>query len=160
MMPSMRQFRRQRIRLSLERYADQGTIWHVTITTVGRRTTLTKPALTAALTGSLRTACSNADASLLLYCLMPEHLHALIEIEEVDLISIIRNYKSFSTRIWWQHGGAGKLWQRSAYDRGIRQPEYMDDLIGYVFQNPADAGEIEDWLERGLLGGSLIDEGT
>ena len=156
----MRQFRRRRIRLSLDRYADQGTVWHVTMTSLGRQATLTEPALAAALVTSLKTACANARAPLLVYCLMPDHLHALIQIEEVDLISIIRNYKSFSTRIWWQHGGVGKLWQRSAYDRGIRQPEYMDDLIGYLFQNPEDAGEIEDWLERGLLGGTLFDEGT
>jgi len=156
----MRQYHRRRIRLPLERYADAGTVWHVTMTALNRQSVLAKPAFSTALVDSLNTACANAHASLLAYCLMPDHLHALIQIEEMDLIAIIRNYKTFSTKLWWQHGGAGKLWQRSAYDRGIRQPEYMDELLAYLFQNPVDEVEIEDWLDRGLLGGSLFDSGT
>ena len=111
-----------------------------------------------ALITSLRTACGNASANLLVYCLMPDHLHALIQIEEADLISILRNYKTYSTKLWWQHGGEGKFWQRSAYDRGIRIPERIDDLLKYLFETPLHAGAIEDWLERGWLGGNLFED--
>jgi putative transposase len=157
-MVAMRKFDRQRIRLPLERYADHGTIWHVTISTIGRQPRLVQDLLASALVNCLKTACANADAQLLIYCLMPDHLHALIQVTETDLVSIIRNYKSFSTRLWWQHGGSGKLWQRSAYDRGVRQPEHLDDLLRYLFNNPADEADIQDWIKRGLLGGCLIEE--
>ena len=158
MIPPMRQFRRQRIRLPLERYADHGSIWHVTMASRGRRSVLTESALASDLIACLRTACAQAKAGLLLYCLMPEHLHTLIQIEEADLITILCNYKSFSTRLWWQHGGTGALWQRSAYDRGVRIPERMDDLLRYLFENPLEIGEIEQWQEQGLLGGALLEE--
>ena len=159
MIRRMRQYNRRRIRLPLDQYAEHGSVWHVTMTSRHRRAILTDPCLAAALISSLETACANAKAPLLVHCLMPDHLHALIQIDEIDLIAIIRNFKSFSTRIWWSHGGEGNLWQRSAYDRGIRRTEYLDELIGYLFLNPVDAGEIEDWLDRGLLGGSLIEDG-
>jgi len=158
MIAPMRQFHRQRIRLPLERYADHGSIWHVTIASRDRRAVLTAPALAADLIACLRTACAHATAPLLLYCLMPNHLHALIQIEETDLLTILRNYKSFSTKRWWTHGGSVALWQRSAYDRGVRIPERMDDLLNYLFENPLEIGEIERWLEQGWLGGTLLDE--
>jgi putative transposase len=156
----MRQFHRRNIRLPLERYVDKGTVWHVTMTALERQNVLSDHALATDIVQSLRITCANADASLLLYCAMPDHLHALIQIGETDLISIIRNFKSFTTRLWWKHGGAGQVWQRSAYDRGVRVPEYMDDLIAYVFNNPVEADEIERMIERSLLGGMLIEEGV
>jgi putative transposase len=157
-MVCMRQFHRRHIRLPLERYADMGTVWHVTLTAHRRRSVLANAAFAAELVSSLETACHNAGAQLLMYCLMPDHVHALIQIEETDLISIIRNFKSFSTKIWWKHGEAGKLWQRSAYDRGVRVPESMNELLGYIFENPAGIGDIEAWIERGLLGGKLFED--
>ena len=160
MMTHMRQFDRQRIRLPLERYADQGSTWHVSMVSLGRRLVLTKPSLGADLIACLRTTCTNGSARLLVYCLMPNHLHALIQIEEDDLIAIVRNFKSFSTKLWWKHGGEGKLWQRSAYDRGVRIPERMDDLLKYIFENPLEVNEIESWIERGWLGGTLLEAET
>jgi REP element-mobilizing transposase RayT len=130
----------------------------VTIATGGRQQRLIENPLAEALADCLKTACANDDAALLMYCLMPDHLHALIQVTETDHVSIIGNYKSFSTKIWWQHGGTRKLWQRSAYDRGIRQPEYMHDLLKYLFNNPAEVADIKHWIERDLLGGCLFEE--
>jgi putative transposase len=125
-----------------------------------RNPAFSNQSLAVAVVDCLKTCCARSTAHLLMYCAMPDHVHALIKVEEVDFISIIHDFKSYTTRLWWKHGGEGKLWQRSAYDRGIRQPEYMDDLIRYIFDNPVDWGEIESWIESGLIGGSVIDEGA
>jgi putative transposase len=157
---AMRQFRRQQIRLPLDRYGDPGSMWHVTMTVGERRATFASREFALGVVSSLKRSCENARAPLLMYCVMPDHLHALIQIEETDLITIIHNFKSFTTRLWWKHGGSGKLWQRSAYDRGIRQREYVDELVSYLFKNPIEIDLIEEWIESGLLGGELIENGV
>jgi REP element-mobilizing transposase RayT len=128
--------RRKRIRLPLERYADEGSICHITLVNAHRQPVLDNGPLALELVQSLRIACSNGGANLLLFCVMGNHLHAVDQVLDADLISIIRNYKSFSTRIWWTHGGTGALWQRSAYDRGVRGEAYLDQVLRYVFENP------------------------
>jgi len=156
----MRQYRRRKIRLPLDRYGEPGSIWHVTMTTLGRQRVLADQDFALDVIESLKFTCAKAKATLLVYCAMPDHLHALILIEERDLTSIVHDVKSYTTRLWWKRGGSEKIWQRSAYDRGIRSSEHLDDLIRYVFDNPAELDEIEGWLESGLLGGSLIADGT
>jgi REP element-mobilizing transposase RayT len=123
---------RKSIRLPLERYADTGSIWHLTMATDRRRPIFENDTLSNELIESLKTACTKGGADLLIYCAMDDHLHAVVQVLEADLISILRNYKSFSTRTWWKHGGAGALWQRSAYDRGIRGEVYLDRVLAYV----------------------------
>jgi putative transposase len=149
---------RKPIRLPLERYSDPGSIWHVSIVTAQRLPVFERSALAADVISSLKTTCINGKARLLVYCLMPDHLHAVIQVEEADLISILRNFKSFTTRTWWSHGGSGALWQRSAYDRGHREHGSMDSLLAYVFDNPESDPSPGVLIDRGLLGGELIDE--
>ncbi len=54
---------------------------------------------------SLRSQFSRCDANLLIYCLMPDHLHAGIAIGQIDLITILRGFKSFPTILWRQRSG-------------------------------------------------------
>ena len=55
------------------------------------------------------------------YCLMPNHLHALIGIgeSEKDSGKICGAFKSLTTRIYWRYG-EGKLWQREFHDHIVR----------------------------------------
>jgi putative transposase len=59
--------------------------------------------------------------NLYLYCLMPDHFHALIGIGDSNrtLGAICGAFKSLSTRAFWQWY-EGKLWQRQFFDHIIR----------------------------------------
>jgi REP element-mobilizing transposase RayT len=79
----------KRIRLPSETYAVPGLVWHVTTTVLDRRPVFREPDMAHALVDALQFQCRKAGADLLLYCVMPDHVHALVAVEELDLISVI-----------------------------------------------------------------------
>ena len=149
---------RKRIRLDRNVYGQPGSVWHATLSTANRQRAFSDPVAATKAIDVLIDRSEKAGARLLLYCVMPEHVHALIQIEREDLIAIVRAVKSI-LGIWWkaQSPANGDLWQRSFYDRGIRTEQDLDEVIGYIFSNPVDEGLVADWSEYPLIGETLID---
>ena len=79
------------------------------------------------------------------YCLMPNHLHALVGIGECekDLGNICGAFKSLTTRIYWKYG-EGALWQRGFYDHIIRNEEDFFECLKYTKENPVKKN-LENW---------------
>ena len=155
----MRTRRRKRIRLDLASYTVPGTVWHVTIGTLGRRPVLCESSVAEAVIESIGFQCAKAKSDLLMYCVMPEHLHLVIGIgDESDLISILHDFKSYTTTFWRKRTGQDKFWQESFYDHGVRHSERMEDLIEYVVKNPVEEGLVTDWREYPWLSGSLLED--
>jgi putative transposase len=150
--------KRKRIRLDRERYATVGSVWHVTFDTAGRRPVLANYVVAELVVDTLEDRCRKAGANLLLYCVMPDHVHVLVVIEHDDLISIVRAVKSILGRWWKSQGNQQDLWQRSFYDRGIRTERDSDEVIGYILKNPVDEGLVADWSDYSLIGGSLLED--
>ncbi len=82
---------------------------------------------------------------LLGYCLMPDHLHVLLSVSERSgsLIDVVRDFKSYSTRIAWQCGWKGRLWARSFHDRVVRTEGELLEVCHYMLDNPVKAGLTE-----------------
>jgi REP element-mobilizing transposase RayT len=76
------------------------------------------------------------------WCLMPNHLHAVIEpIGEWSLATIVHTWKSFTAKRANQllHR-TGEFWQREYYDHVIRNGDDYTQIIRYVLENPSKAG--------------------
>lgn len=84
--------------------------------------------------------------NLYVYCLMPDHLHALIGAGKSGktLGEICGAFKSLSTRVHWQWY-EGKLWQRQFFDHIIRSEEDFFECLQYIKLNPVRKGLVEDW---------------
>jgi len=149
---------RKRIRLPSGAYLIPGSAWLVTIDTADRAAHFADADLAHQVADLLCNRCLALGATLDAYCLMPDHAHVLVQIGRTGLVDLVRDVKSRSTRIWWRHGGAGPLWQRSFHDRSIRSPADHDRAVAYVLHNPVRAGLVADWRDYPLLGGALIDE--
>jgi putative transposase len=130
----------------------------VTFDTAGRRPVLANYVVAELVVDTLEDRCRKAGANLLLYCVMPDHVHVLVVIEHDDLISIVRAVKSILGRWWKSQGNQQDLWQRSFYDRGIRTERDSDEVIGYILKNPVDEGLVADWSDYSLIGGSLLED--
>jgi hypothetical protein len=91
-------------------------------------------------------------------CLVPDHAHLVLQITGAGLVDVIRDLKTRSTRLWWQYGGAGSLWQRSFYDRGLRTGQEWRDAVDYVIANPVRAGLAAEWADYPHLGGLAVEE--
>lgn len=88
---------------------------------------------------------------LLAWCVMPNHVHVLLELAENghSLPAIVHSWKSYTARqINKKLDRTGRLWMPDYFDRYIRDQAHLDACIHYIRQNPVKAGLVaaaEDW---------------
>ena len=87
---------------------------------------------------------------LLGWCIMPNHVHVVIEIvDEHSLTEIVGSWKSFTAkRANSQIGRSGPFWHPDYFDRFMRDEGHLARTVGYVENNPVKAGlitEAFDW---------------
>jgi REP element-mobilizing transposase RayT len=79
---------------------------------------------------------------LLAWCIMPNHVHALIETWEgfplADVLHSWKSYTSHEANRLLQRSGA--FWQREDLDRFVRNAEHYENVIAYIEENPVKAG--------------------
>jgi putative transposase len=82
---------------------------------------------------------------LLEWCVMPNHVHVLVEPGEGQRLDrIVKSWKSFSDRVInEQSGHSGRLWARDYHDRYIRDLGHLEDCRGYIRKYPVKAGLCE-----------------
>jgi len=81
-------------------------------------------------------------------CLMADHLHLLVSPREQDIISFVRNWKSWTSRLAREAGHFGPIWQPGMWDRTCRDERDYEETIVYIIRNPVAAGLVEgeqDW---------------
>jgi REP element-mobilizing transposase RayT len=79
---------------------------------------------------------------LLAWCVMPNHVHALIETHEgFPLAGVLHSWKSFTSRKAGKLvGRSGRFWQREYLDRYVRNAEHYQAVLAYIEENPVKAG--------------------
>ena len=72
---------------------------------------------------------------------MPNHVHALlVQNPEYPLEDLLRSWKTFSARaINEVRKRSGTLWQRSYFDRLVRDEKHFRNCVRYVRKNPEKA---------------------
>ena len=91
------------------------------------------------------------------WCIMPNHVHVLIEVGEKKTIGqIVNSWKSYTGK--WalannaelELGIPGKsFWMRDYWDRFIRSEVHYRKVVDYIHENPVKAGlcsRAEDWV--------------
>jgi putative transposase len=87
---------------------------------------------------------------LIAWCLMPNHVHVVIELTNGhSLTDIVRSWKSFTARrANILLGRSGPFWHRDYFDRYMRNEEHLAQTVEYVEMNPVKAGlakNAEEW---------------
>jgi len=79
---------------------------------------------------------------LLSWCVMPNHVHALLEqIEGARLAEIVKSWKAFTAaQINKETGAAGRFWARDYFDRFMRDEAHLAQTVAYIENNPVKAG--------------------
>ncbi|MEX2590753.1 MAG: transposase [Chitinophagales bacterium] len=86
------------------------------------------------------------------YCLMPNHFHFFVRINEVDS-EILREafrvfFMTYSKAINKQQNRTGSLFQKKFKRKEIADQDYYSAIIAYIHYNPIKAGlcyRFEDW---------------
>jgi REP element-mobilizing transposase RayT len=79
--------------------------------------------------------------SLVAWCVMPNHVHAIAELkEEWPLAGLLHSWKSFTAHKANKIlNRSGEFWFREYHDRYIRDEEHLRTAIEYVENNPVKA---------------------
>jgi putative transposase len=76
------------------------------------------------------------------FCIMPNHIHLLIEPGKGTNLSMIMHWiKTRSAKSWnFIHGSKNHLWGDRYFARAIKDPEDYDSVMHYIDHNPVTAG--------------------
>jgi putative transposase len=115
--------------------------YFLTICCKTREPTLVGDATIDPVVMSLRRTAVEKDFDVIAYCLMPDHLHMFAEAraEDGDCAEFVRLFKQRSGYHWKRQSGR-QLWQRSYFDRVLRNDESAVDVVRYIVNNPTRAG--------------------
>jgi REP element-mobilizing transposase RayT len=149
---------RQKIRLDPETYRTPDLPCFITIATKDKQAVFCHQNLAENFMALLSTVCKENNIPLYAYCIMPDHVHLLLSASETKGITeFVREIKSRSTKLAWQHGYRGTIWQRSFYDHFLRRDEDCMLVANYIVHNPVRSGIVEHWRDY-PFSGSLVYE--
>ena len=99
---------------------------------------------------------------LLAWCVMPNHVHALIEMGPGHpLADVVHSWKSFTAKeINPCLGRTGTVWAADYFDRYIRDEAHLAGAVAYIESNPVKAGLVarnEDWARSSAARRAVAD---
>ncbi|HTZ75589.1 MAG TPA: transposase [Candidatus Aquilonibacter sp.] len=171
------------IRLEHGYYVGRSTHF-ITICCESRRPVFENPARATWLIDMLRSESDTHGFAVFAYCVMPDHLHALVSgsDEGSDLLTFVRSFKGRSeyqyrlrqkirnppmenrprnARATMAATNANStrpvLWQKKFYDRILRANDNFDAVAGYIWTNPVRAGLCVDPRDYAHSGSFTVD---
>jgi putative transposase len=89
-----------------------------------------------------------SDYDLICYCIMPNHVHLIIENCKRQLFKILQSLKRYTARESNKVlDREGAFWQKESYDHIVKDDDELEDSIVYVLNNPVEAGLVKDWKD-------------
>jgi putative transposase len=86
-------------------------------------------------------------ASVLGYCIMPDHVHMVLIHRQLSLAGTVRVFKGRASRRIRRESSDLEVWQPGYYDHVVRKSEGMYRCLQYVFENPVRKGLTTSWWE-------------
>lgn len=84
--------------------------------------------------------------NVLRWCIMPNHVHVLIEVLEGWTLSTImhgwRSYTAHQANKILER--TGDLWMEEYFDRYIRDEKHLETVVNYIDNNPVKAGLVDE----------------
>lgn len=123
-----------------------GQIYLVTTTTAGRSPVFADFELARVAARAIAT--PQAVLTVLCWVLMPDHMHALVELNEGTLPEAVRALKARAAfAVNRARGTHGALWSRAFHDHALRHDDDMLEIARYIICNPLRAGLVRSVRE-------------
>ena len=137
--PAYDTYHRRRIRLDPAIYRGRGLVFLVTVCTNDRHPWFSRhPALADDAAAGIEDIAAARGTILHAWCVMPDHVHLLID--DVDVTAFVRVFKGKLTSSARWTDPARRLWQRSFHDHALRSGECVEKTVRYILSNPVRAG--------------------
>ena len=139
--------RRKNIRLHRVVYEYPNQLFSITIGTFKRRHFFKDSLIAGNIVSTLNSGPIAKQTDIFAYCVMPDHFHILISVNNGNLIDIIGGWKRYSGSLLRKTGLKGPFWQRGFYDHALRKDEDIVKTAEYMVMNPVRAGFVNQWRE-------------
>lgn len=147
----------KKIRLPLDAYRTAG-VWHLSLRATKGTAPFADADVVASCLETLRGSASKYRSAVYVYCFMPDHLHLLVGNDEGnDLIRFVRHFKQLIGFNYKRAHGT-RLWQDRFYDRCVRRYEDIDEVARYIWENPVQAGLVQDGEDYPFAGTLVLDD--
>ncbi|WNF55818.1 REP-associated tyrosine transposase [Pseudomonas sp. SG20052] len=131
-------------RLRTGRYSEPGQIYLLTAVVLNRQPLFHDFKIGRLVVDALKTAEQEGFATSLAWVVMPDHFHWLIELQNIQLPSLMARTKSrIAVTLNRSAGRQGPVWQHGYHDRAIRKEEDLQAVARYIVANPLRAGLVE-----------------
>lgn len=89
------------------------------------------------------------DYNIVRWCIMPNHVHVLIEVMEGKMLTtIVKTWRSYTAHKFNEIlGRKGGVWMKDYFDRFIRDDAHFRDVVAYIDNNPVKAGLVRESYE-------------
>ena len=93
---------------------------------------------------SLQQVAAQQSYTLRAYCLMPDHLHVLVQgnSRSANLLCFVKTFKH-KTTFHFRFKTGKTLWQMSFFDHILRTAEDLSETVEYILLNPVRAGLVQ-----------------
>jgi putative transposase len=151
-----------RLTMRKKRLFIEGAFYHVTSRTNDKIQVFDKKPGQKVMLLTLRDAKEKFNFSLTNFCIMPTHIHLLIQPSEGTCLSSIMQWiKTMSAKRWnFIHGSTDHLWGHRYFARAIKDMREYEYVMNYIDQNPVAAGLVldpADWKASGAFYKAHID---
>ncbi|UBM26518.1 transposase [Pseudomonas sp. p1(2021b)] len=125
------------------RFSEPGRLYLLTTATHARKPLFRDFNSARLVVHQLRQAEKEQACDSLAWVVMPDHLHWLIELKSVTLCTLMRRFKSRSSRTLYEAGHCERIWQPGYHDRALRREEDVRQVARYIIANPLRAGLVD-----------------
>ena len=123
------------------RISEPGRAYLLTTVTYKRRPLFLDWRLARLLVEEMRRLHDQQLAHSLAWVVMPDHLHWLVQLQEMPLTKLVLQLKSRSAiAINRPRNSSGRVWQKGFYDHALRREEDLPATARYIVANPLRAG--------------------
>ncbi len=131
---------RKSIHLTQDQYLGQ-RFYFVTICCEKRLRIFANPSHATTFVQDLKSVSQKMNFLLHAYCVMPDHVHILVEGQSINsdlrvYITKLKQRTGYSIR----DASNGDLWQKRYYDHILRKAEDSDSIAWYIWMNPVRQG--------------------
>jgi putative transposase len=131
--------------------------YFLTFCTYGRRALFRRSDAAAIVMRHFRRAARREGFAILAYCLMPDHVHLLVEgtTRQSDLRRFVKGTKQSSGQVY-SRLYRDRLWDEGYHDRVLRKDTDVREIARYIVWNPVRAGLTATPAQYPYLGSDLL----
>jgi putative transposase len=143
--------KRKQIHLAGYDYSNTDDVYFVTICTWNKTAYFKNPTIVQYIEKEIDYRCRVAqEVTVFAYCIMPDHLHLLLKLNEgygKSLANWIAAFKRYNARILSLMHGIKPLWQKNYYEHIVRKDESLKTIAEYIAGNPARKMIVNEWAD-------------